>query len=201
MKYNLSLLAAAGLVLVGSTGVRAQDNALKLDIFQPIINTLSVSFEHKLSETSSFQLNLAGTFGYQEDGDYFFTNYDERKTSGFSISPEYRFYLSEKYPALQGFYVAPFIRYQYLNQTGIYTTFRGAGQKSEASLNAFGLGALVGRHWIFKQRFSLDLFLGPAYTLTTVSSDEPKVSKGDFVGYINNNNYDIRGGLTFGIAI
>jgi len=192
------------LLLAGAA--HAQTNALKVDIFQPIINTAALSFEHKLSETSSFQLGLSGTFGYK-DGAYY-SGYSGPSTSGFAITPEYRLYLSEKHAALEGFYVAPFARYQYLSQTGDYYPNNPSGpsygQQFEASLSAFGLGVTVGRHWIFKRRFSLDIFLGPGYTFTSVSSDPAgsghTPSKGDFVGYFDNTNYDFRGGATFGLA-
>lgn len=205
MKKTLLLPA---LLLAGAA--HAQTNALKVDIFQPIVNTLALSFEHKLSETSSFQIGLAGTFSYNDEGSTFYygsgSSSSSRHTSGFALTPEYRFYLSEKHPALEGFYVAPYLRYQYLSQTvdaNIYT--QGGGQQLstyDASLNAFGLGIVVGRHWIFKQRFSLDIFTGPGYTITSVSSGNAGFAprKGDFVGYYNNTNYDFRGGATFGIA-
>ncbi|WP_375416821.1 DUF3575 domain-containing protein [uncultured Hymenobacter sp.] len=196
------LLLLPAMLLTGAA--HAQTNALKVDIFQPVINTLAVSFEHKLSETSSFQIGLSGTFSYSEDGDSF-TNESGRKTSGFAITPEYRLYLSEKHPAPEGFYVAPFVRYQYLSQTGFadgYYSGGGApsGQPYEASLNAFGLGVTVGRHWIFKQRFSLDIFAGPAYTVTSISSDNAAIDKDYFVSYFEGTNYDFRGGVTFGLA-
>ena len=184
---------------------QAQINVLKIDIFQPTIKTLALSFEHKLSESSSFQIGLSGTFGYKE-GSYFnssYSNNNEPSTSGVSITPEYRFYLSEKYPALEGFYVAPYGRYQYLSLTGFsYNNSTGNPTKIGASLNAFGLGVIVGRHWIFKKRFSLDIYMGPGYTVTSISSDQPgyTTSKDDFIGYSNYTNYDLRGGATFGIA-
>ena len=208
MKKALLLPA---LLLAGAA--HAQTNALKVDIFQPIINTLAVSFEHKLSETSSFQLGVSGTFGYKDDSyvgfsSYGGSSYDRRSTSGFALTPEYRLYLSEKHPALRGFYVAPFLRYQYLSQTGEYsvydptTGFSSQAKQYDASLSAFGLGVTVGRHWIFKQRFSLDVFTGPSYNFTSTSSNQLGYSpgKGDFIGYLDNNNYDFRGGVTFGIA-
>ena len=207
MKKALLLPA---LLLAGAA--HAQTNALKVDIFQPIINTLAVSFEHKLSETSSFQLGVSGTFGYKDDNynsfsSYSGSSYNRRSTSGFALTPEYRLYLSEKHPALEGFYVAPFLRYQYLSQTGAYSVYNPTGlplqvKQYDASLSAFGLGVTVGRHWIFKRRFSLDVFTGPGYTFTSTSSNQPGYSpgKGEFIGYLNNNNYDFRGGATFGIA-
>ena len=196
-------------LLLGSAAAHAQTNAVKVDIIRPIFNTLALSFEHKLSESSSFQIGVAGTFAANEGG---FSNSDALKTSGFAITPEYRFYLSEKRPALEGFYVAPYLRYQHLNQSGTYYSnyyydpnnpnYQPAGQKYEASLNAFGLGVVVGRHWIFKQKFSLDAYAGPGYNVTGVSSNLPdgRVTKDDFFGYIDGVNYDLRIGLTFGIA-
>lgn len=206
MKKSLFLLPF--LLIAGAA--HAQTNALKVDIFQPIINTLALSFEHKLSESSSFQLGLAGTFGYKDDSDFFYgigNNSTSRSTSGIAITPEYRLYLSEKHPALEGFYVAPYARFQYLNQNISSSLYNPNGGNPttgsyDASLTALGLGVTVGRHWIFKQRFSLDIFLGPGYTFSSVSSDQPGYTarKGDFVGYANNNSYDFRGGVTFGIA-
>lgn len=198
---KISFLLPALLI---ASAAQAQTNALKVDIFQPIVSTLALSFEHKLSESSSFQVGLSGTFGYKDGSG--FSNTDRPSTSGFTITPEYRYYLSERREALEGFYAAPYLRYQYLSQTGRYYTNinGGAGysQDYNASLNSFGLGLIVGRHWIFKQRFSLDIYAGPGYNFTGVSSDKQGYSpqKGDFLGYSNDFNYDLRGGVTFGIA-
>lgn len=216
MKKTLLLFPA---VLLASAA-HAQTNVLKVDIIQPIINTIALSFEHKLSESSSFQLGVAGTFGYKDNGHFNFFNGStgyyysgQSSTSGFSITPEYRFYLSEKHAAPEGFYVAPYVRYQYLRATTDYYGYNSGGgypyptptstQSNEASLNAFGLGVIVGKHWIFKKQFSIDLYIGPGYTFSDTSSNQPgyKPSKGDFVGQLgSNNNYDFRGGASFGIA-
>ncbi|WP_081910710.1 DUF3575 domain-containing protein [Hymenobacter sp. APR13] len=196
------LVAAAA--VVAATQAQAQTNVVKIDIIQPIVNTAALSFEHKLSETSSFQLGVSVTANYREDGG--FNYYSEgRKTSGFGIMPEYRFYLSEKHPAMEGFYVAPFLRFQHLSQKGdyeLYDPITGgySRRKVDATLNAFGGGVVVGRHWIFKQRFSLDAQLGPSYMVSGVSSDGAGVDKDSFLGFYDDINYGIRGGVTFGIA-
>lgn len=208
------ILLLPALLLAGAA--HAQTNVLKVDIIQPLINTVAVSFEHKLSPSSSFQLSVAGTFGYKDGGHFNFSNGSngyyysgQNSTSGFAITPEYRFYLSEKHEAPEGFYVAPYVRYQHLSTTSdsyLYNPMTGtasSSQRYEASLNAFGLGVIVGKHWIFKKRFSIDLYVGPGYTFTDTSSNEPgyQPRKGDFVGQLgSDNNYDFRGGATFGIA-
>jgi Protein of unknown function (DUF3575) len=196
-----ALLAAA---VLAAAQAQAQNNVVKLDIFQPIVNTAALSFEHKLSEASSFQLGLSITANYREDGG-FYTSTDGRKTSGFGIVPEYRFYLSEKHPAMEGFYVAPFLRFQHLSQEGRYESFdpftgNSTFRNIDATLNAFGAGVVVGRHWIFKQRFSLDAQLGPSYMVSSVNSSDPNIGKDDFLGFYDDINYGIRGGLTFGVA-
>ncbi len=191
------------LLLAGAA--HAQTNALKVDIFQPIINTAALSFEHKLSETSSFQLGLSGTFGYK-DGAYY-SGYSGPSTSGFAITPEYRLYLSEKHAALEGFYVAPFVRYQNLTlkDSYSYTDYDANGSpvsrtsNDEASLDTYGGGIVVGRQWIFKQRFSLDTFLGPSYNSGTVkykstSNGSGSLDPGTFTGF------GLRAGVTFGLA-
>ena len=210
MKKVLLLFPA---VLLASTA-HAQTNVLKVDIIQPLINTIALSFEHKLSESSSFQLSVAGTFGYENSGNFGFYNSSggyysgQASTSGFSITPEYRFYLSEKHAAPEGFYVAPYVRFQNLSTTidynsGISYPNPTRSQSYEANLNAFGLGVVVGKHWIFKKQFSIDLFVGPGYTFTDTSSNQQdyKPNKRNFVGQLGtDNNYDFRSGASFGIA-
>ena len=105
------------------------------------------------------------------------------------------FYLSENHPALEGFYVSPFLKYQHYNQTGDYYHNNTSPYSAsyEASLDAFGAGVLVGRHWIFKQRFSLDINLGPAYLASTVSSNVSDINRNDFLGYNEFTSYTLNG--------
>lgn len=205
MRVSLTRSLPVAALLLAYGQVKAQNNVVKLDIFQPIVNTAALSFEHKLSESSSFQLGVSVTANYDEDEYNYNGSKETRSTSGFGITPEYRFYLSEKHPAMEGFYVAPFLRYQFLRKSGQYGSYdpltgNYITQNTPATLNAFGGGVVVGRHWIFKQRFSLDALLGPTYMVSGVSSDDKNVSKNDFLGFYDDMNYGIRGAVTFGIA-
>lgn len=169
------LLVAA---IFSGTSVFAQQNVLKLNILSPIVKTINVSYEHVLTTESSFQ------FGF------FYTGYSDNDTkfSGFGLTPEYRFYLSES-EAPAGVYVAPFVRYQKFDLTEESTTSKG-------TFSAFGGGIVIGRHWIFKERVSLDLFLGPQYVSgnTKVTSGENDFDTEVFDGF------GLRAGLTLGIA-
>ena len=187
------ILFASGLLLAAGSA-SAQDNVVKVNILSPLVKTGSFFFEHKLSSSSSVQLGAL------------FTNWSvaDTKVSGFAITPEYRFYLSESKEAPRGFYVAPFVRYQNLTLKNSYEAYDYSNntsqtQTDEASLNTFGGGILIGHQWIFKQRFSLDTFLGPSYnggSLTYKSSNgsNGNLDAGPFQGF------GIRSGITFGIA-
>ena len=178
--------------MLGAGSASAQTNVIKINIFSPLVKTGSFFFEHKLNESSSLQLGAL------------FTSYNIGDTdlSGFAITPEYRFYLSEKKEAMEGFYVAPFLRYQNLTLKATYDAYNSNGtttqQTEKASLDTFGGGILVGHQWIFKQRFSLDTFLGPSYNGGSIkyegSQGKSTFDAGTFKGF------GVRAGVTFGVA-
>lgn len=185
-------LLASGLLLAAGSA-SAQDNVIKVNILSPIVKTGSFFFEHKLSESSSFQVG----------GLFTSWNFDDTDVTGFAITPEYRFYLSNSKQAVEGFYVGPFLRYQNLKLKTTYETFDDNGNfataTDEASLNTFGGGVVVGHQWIFKQRFSLDTFLGPSYnggsiSYKTNSGGNGTIDAGPFKGF------GLRTGITFGLA-
>lgn len=177
MKKNL-LVALVVLMGGAITSAHAQENVLKINIFSPIVKTFNVSYERKLSATGSFQLGA------------FFTSYnpDDTKFSGFGITPEYRFYLSES-EAPAGVYVAPFVRYQNFKLTEDISSSKG-------TYSSFGGGLVIGKQWIFKEKISLDAFVGPQY-----SSGNVKVTDGtDTFDTSVFDGFGLRAGLTFGFA-
>jgi hypothetical protein len=163
------------------TPAKAQSNAIKINILSPIFRTINLSYERALSETSSFQLGVF--FTGASVGDF--------KYSGFGITPEYRFYLSAT-EAPQGVYVAPFLRYQGVKIEEETTA-------SEADFTAFGGGVVIGKQWIFKERITLDIFLGPSF-----NSGKVKVKSGDEDEFDNLSGgfdgFGLRTGITLGVA-
>ena len=159
--YTLGLIAGSGIA------AQAQSSAIKLNLFSLAAQTGSVSFEQKTGDMNSFQIGAFYT-GYNVGG---------TKLSGFGITPEYRFYVTGE--ALQGFYLAPFIRYQYFNLSDENTSFGGGSTKNEATLSTFGGGVNLGYQWVFKQHIVLEPFLRVGYNKGSV-----KVKSG---GY----NYDL----------
>jgi len=125
-------------------------NVIKVNIFSPVVRTLSLSYERALSEDNSFQFNFF----------YTGTSIGDTQFRGFGLTPEYRFYLSENKEAPAGFYVSPFLRYQNFNLS-VDDDFDDT--VDEATLSTFGGGVLIGGHWLFKDKISLDTFIGPSY--------------------------------------
>ncbi|HEX8657421.1 MAG TPA: DUF3575 domain-containing protein [Hymenobacter sp.] len=168
------LLLILGIISNGALMANAQSNALKLNLFSLPVKTASVFFEHAVSDQSSVQLGLAYTGFSVGDTDF----------SGFSITPEYRFFLTGE--AMQGFYIGPFVRYQNYNLSS-EDTFSGSGQQNEATLSTFGGGINLGYQWIFKQRIVLEPFLRTGY-----SSGSVKVKSGS-------DDYDLGAFSGFGL--
>ncbi len=104
MKFFLSIKSLAVPILFivfvfVQNDVKAQ-STVKINILSPIVKTINLQYEKVVNESSSVQLGFFYT-GYSSSGTSF---------SGFGITPEYRFYLSET-EAPAGVYVAPFLRY------------------------------------------------------------------------------------------
>jgi hypothetical protein len=156
----------------------AQENAFKINVLSPIFRTLNVQYERKIKESSSLQLG------------FFYTGYSigDTEFSGFGITPEYRFYLSES-EAIQGVYLAPFVRYQSFNLSQEI-------DNAKATLTTFGGGVIIGKQWVFKEKVVLDLFIGPAYNSGSVEvkSGTDNFDVGTFDGF------GVRTGFCLGFA-
>ncbi len=174
---------------------KAQENVLKINIFSPIVRTASLFYERALNEKSSAQLG------------FFYTGYkiSDTKFSGFGITPEYRYYLTGD-DVLRGVYIGPFIRYQNFTLKNTYFesnydsngNYLGETEKDgKATLSTIGGGVLIGHQWLFNDKISLDVFLGPSFNagnLKVNSGSEDVFSTGAFDGF------SVRFGLTFGYA-
>lgn len=177
MKKNTSI---AILILCSLATARAQTNTIKLNILAPIVKTANVQYE-KAFGNKSFQLGA------------FYTGFKQSTTkfSGFGITPEFRFYLSDT-PAPQGFYAAPFLRYQNFTIEGT-----DPNASAKGTLSTFGGGLIIGKQWIFKEKVVLDIFLGPAY-----NSGKVKATSGN-ADNLNPQSFDgfgVRTGVCFGLA-
>lgn len=164
--------------------VNAQDkgksNALKVNLFSPIAKTGSFFYERKINEKQSAQLGVGFTYYNRMD----------IKINGLFFTPEYRFYVSGK--AMNGFYVAPFGRYQNLK---IEDNSEGA-EESKAELTTIGGGLSIGRQWMFSNIVTLDIFAGPV-----MNSGKVKITSGSDVNVPGTfEGFGVRTGLTLGVT-
>lgn len=143
---KLLLIVLACTVMASSFGqkeVSTDKNVLKVNTLSLFLGTGSIFYEHGFSEKISGQLGV-GYLGYKAGG---------TKFSGLFLTPEVRFY--PKSNAIDGFYLAPYVRYQNLS----LTVADGKG-----SMSSMGGGLAFGRQWITNSGFTMDLFFGGHYS-------------------------------------
>lgn len=176
---KITLLFAAIIVL--STNSFAQpDNVIKVSLLSPFVKTGSFFYERAIND----DMSLVGGF--------FFTAWnpdDDVELRGFGLTFEYRYYLSEATSAPSGAFLAPFVRFQNFNITENYDS-----DFSEAEMTSMGGGLLIGYQKLFKERITLEAFIGPAYYSSKLTGDEDVDTIEQFDGFT------VRGGVTVGIA-
>jgi hypothetical protein len=150
---KVTFVALVVCLLAAANALQAQ-SVLKINILSPIVRTINVQYEQALNEESSFQLG------------FFYTGFsaDETTWRGFGITPEYRFYLSQS-AAPEGVFVAPFLRYQGIK-------IEDSDLEASGKLSAFGGGVIIGKQWVFKDKITLELFIGPAYYSGSVKDND-----------------------------
>lgn len=164
MKKLLFIAVLSALAFVCKPA-QAQNNVIKTNLLTPFVQTGSFYYERVLSDSKSAQLGL------------FFTKIGI--FSGYGITPEFRFYLSEE-PAPEGFYVAPFASFMRFDVDQPEIGFKG-------KMTNFGAGIIVGRQWIFKEKVAFDIFIGPEHTTGNVKvefGDPDQADTGTFDGFI-----------------
>jgi hypothetical protein len=162
---------------------KAQDggsNAIKINPLSLFLATGNVSYERATGESQSAQL---GVF-------YSGVKLSSLKYSGFGITPEYRFYIAGQQEAMNGVYVAPFLRYQNFK-------IEDTDTKSKVTFSSFGGGGLFGWEKSWDSGFMLDLFIGPAYNSGTVKA-EGNADEDDFKISSGIDGFGLRTGLTLG---
>jgi hypothetical protein len=170
-----------------SVSIYAQKkNAFKVNIFSPLVSSVSVFYERALSDATSAQLG------------FFYTGFkvSDTKFSGFGVTPEFRLYPG-KSEDLKGFYLAPFIRYQSFKLETPALDINLMEYTAKATFSSFGGGLLIGGQFLFGNIVTLDIFIGPSYNAGSVKVDvgsENDFSLGSFDGF------GARGGVTIGIA-
>jgi len=112
-----------------------------------IAGTINVQREATISPMHSTQL-----------GCYFFTGYvlgRDFGIKGLGLTTSYRIYLKSIFE--NGPYIEPCLRYQY---------FWANVSNAELDVHVAGGGLVVGRHWLIKKKWVIEIFMGPMYNFS-----------------------------------
>ena len=175
---KISLMLAFVAATIAANAQEGRMNAIKINPLSLAVLTGNVAYERAIGEKSSVQL---GAFysGFSLGG---------LKYSGWGVTPEFRYYISGE--AMNGFYAAPFARYQSYSLTDKDTD-------EKASFTTIGGGALIGFQRMGDSGFTFDIFAGPAYNKAKFKNesdeDEFDVSSGV-------SGFGVRFGLTLGFG-
>lgn len=187
MRMIIRTAALCGL-LAASTTLFAQDdttlaipekkNIIKINLTSLAFKNASIQFERVMSRNTSLALGvsflpktglpfastLSEKFGDNADAQ---RAIETTKLSNFTITPEFRFYVGKK-GAPNGFYIAPFARYQHMNFEQVYSYTAGNGKMHYpvigGKINNFGGGLLFGAQWKLSKNLNFDWWIaGPLY--------------------------------------
>lgn len=145
--------------------VSEEKNVFKINTLSLIVGTGSIFYERKFTDNVSGQIGVA------------YLNYGIKDTrfTGLILTPEVRFY--PKKNAIDGVYLAPYGRFQ---------NYSLKGGDDRADYTNIGGGLVVGRQWITKSGFTMDLFFGGHYgsgKIDVKQGDEESFSTGIFEGF------------------
>ena len=175
-------IAILGLsMLIISAGLNAQKmNNFKTDLFSAFLRTGTIKYERAFTEDISAQLG------------FFYTGFTPRDSetslSGFGITPEFRFYLSDT-PVPHGTYLAPNFRYMSLQVDD-------ATQGEQGILTSLSFAINLGKQVVLKDIIVIDAWVGPVYAFRSVEDLTEEVD----TGIPDVDGFGIRLGLAIGIA-
>ena len=158
------ILLSLGFVLT-SFGQTTKKRLLKIDLITPLAKTLSIAYETKQNDKSSFQIGFHYT-----NANNTISNYS--KVEGVGAMLEYRLYLSKKRVSPEGFFMGfsgrgQRLAYEKTDYTTVYnpiTQTYTTSTQLQKDFNIFmGVGLSFGGQWVFKDAVNLSVFGGPTY--------------------------------------
>lgn len=174
MKLHYLAMLTLGICTISGLKAQEKSNLIKLNLWPLSVGNIALEYERSLNE----HLSINGTISYRPKANLPFKSlwesaFDddnnilgEAKLGAFSLTPEVRFYISNK-EVLKGFYIAPFVKYaNYSVQTKITVDESNYHREVHISgtLNAFTAGVAVGNQWKLGENIYLDWrIVGPSY--------------------------------------
>jgi hypothetical protein len=160
---------------------------IKTNLLSILTRSASLSYENVLNNRSGIQ---AGAY------------YGKSNLLGgierLSFTAEYRRYFSKEENSLVGMYLAPYLKYQQLIHR---EEDMNEQLTAEANITTVGLGVLIGRQWIAKKGFTVDMYAGAGYN-PHVKLQSVKQLNNDYPYSFSERRWqtDIRLGMVAGFA-
>ncbi len=203
MKKLIFLVALMGIASIGL----AQQFSAKINLGSLVLRNVPVSVEYRTGDRMSANLQVGYLIPRDVTGLLEIATETSLPTvnlQGFSIMPEYRFYLvpfkTSEY--LSGMYLAPIVRYQrYSVTTGFAIDTLDMNVDLEGTYSTIRPGAQLGFQWVLGDHFVIDWFLlGVTANITKfsgeVSTDKPVID----VEQLEQEFVDRYGDLPLGIS-
>jgi hypothetical protein len=159
-------------------------NAVKIDVFSWFAGVGVLKYERVFSE------NLSAQLGFFYAWDFPIYDSDDYNATGFAITPEFRYYLSNKNPAPRGIYLAPNYRYQKLETENLE-------ENSEATVITNSIAINLGYQLVLKDLFLIDAWAGLAYNIRNVVDE---TIPGASIGPSSENEFGPRIGVSIGLV-
>lgn len=146
---------------------------IKTNPFASMLNMIPLSIETFITNDFSASANV---FIISSSNGVSATYFEQ---SGFGFSPEIRYYFTEN--EVSGHKNRVYASALYSYEEGTNTTLDRYDDPIPGWSHAVGGALLIGNQWFFKNRFTVDLFLGPAYISYVKNEDfDTNLSKGGF---------------------
>ncbi|MBN2730778.1 MAG: DUF3575 domain-containing protein [Bacteroidales bacterium] len=170
---------------------------IKTNPFGALANMIPLSAELMLGK--KFSISANGFIVNSSNG----TGSTLFEQSGYSIGPEFRYYFTET--ESKGQINRVYVGGQYSYEDYRNRTLDRYDDPIDGWAHGIGGSLIVGNQWFFKNRFTVDIFLGPAYVEYIKNEDyETNLSKGGFLLGITGpkvTGTKVRFGFNIGIAL
>ncbi len=196
----LLLLASFTVYAQDAQGVTDQNlraNIVKLNTLPLLFGSVNVSYERRIS---SYFSGAVTAMAYPKR--LAFSEKDT--TSAYALTADFKFYVKGK--SLNGFYVAPYLKYRLRrNNAKEGTSIGGAPfffyrpDREEERWKSYGAGATVGFQKVFPNAITLDTFLGYGKYFHQELTNETNYTKQQ-IEYRKPLQHDFRLGLLLGYA-
>lgn len=176
------------LLLFGSGQLKAQDNIIKLRLGQLAVRNIELTYERVVADNQSLAISIGVRIPREipvdlvSDTSVVSAITGTSNFGGFSITPEYRFYLGAE-GAPYKFYIGPYLRYRrysYDFESNVEYEDGGVPKDLDITIDgnwaAFGGGVTMGMQWLINDVVSIDwniVGVGVAYNTVSFTGTTP----------------------------